>query len=615
MTTYDKIVGADLAALGIHSRQRLLALDETLRAVSARAARARARAASRAPESGALTMFSLEAIYAQRVARAAAGAMGILCTAVLLLALYAPAGDGRHVWMVWSWILDGRGPVIALGVGAVMLVAYSVGGSIARRRFVRALERTSIEDARSANERAEGLLRSIDGPSVTLAVGGFAGPAVLVAAMTWLVGWAMWSHTFYVGLPRPNGYYSDHDFTRAPFLEPLHGVSALIAGIVLAAVALGWVCTRRRGSDWVRALARRHVVPAGAVLAVAAASVTLSFGVEPLRWYNDHNIPGGALRAPVMVAGAIAAFLIAAGGALWLRRRELDRLDDDPRAEPRTRCVEPVLLALGDMFRQRIARMAGGGIALAYTLTLLIVIHDPFGVPLLRDTMGPPGFHWTQWFVSSRTSGPVLAVVLVVAAQLLAARLGDRAFARRVQRLAGDDFGRSSVDLGRRLVQRLDVASVTAGIAGVASLGALFAVVGMTVGDSTWVFLQVHGPRVGKAVSAVLRDCELASGLAAVAALAVGVACAREAQGRRSRWLGMLAHRAIVPLGVVLGVAAGVIGMTMDFGVFDISLPAVERPPLPHELGVVVMATAAAVLVTTGHALRRRRAEHARLES
>ncbi|HEY0987590.1 MAG TPA: hypothetical protein VGD80_11090, partial [Kofleriaceae bacterium] len=104
------------------------------------------------------------------------------------------------------------------------------------------------------------------------------------------------------------------------------------------------------------------------------------------------------------------------------------------------------------------------------------------------------------------------------------------------------------------------------------------------------------------------------NGVSIAAALAVGRACAREGQGRRrSRWLGALAHRAILPLGVAIGIVAGVIGANLDFGVFDISLPAVERPPLVLELGLMAMTSAAALLVTTSYTLRRRRAEHAHL--
>jgi hypothetical protein len=612
MTTFDKLVTSDLAALATQSRQQLPALDETLRAVSARVRRHdRARAA---PD-GRLALFTLEAIYAQRAARAAAGAMGILCTAVLLLALHAPGEHGESTWGVWFWILDRGAQAIALAIVAFMMGAYAAGGAIARGRFVRALGRTSVEDPRAPGERAGGLLRSIDGPSVTLAISGVASPAVLVAVMTWLVGWGWWRHLFYIGPARTNYDYSPHDYTRAPFLDLVHGVTALIVGILLAALFLGWACTRSRGSGWVRALERRLIVPAGAVLAAAAAFAALQLHVQALPWRNDHNIPGSALRAPVMTTAAIAAFLIAAGGALWLRRREHGRVNAHRRAAHRPLTVEPLLLSLADVFRRRIARMAGGSVALAYALTLLIVLHDMFGGRLLRVAIaGAPGFYWTEWFVHGRMSGPVLAIVLVVAAQLLAGRLAGRAFERRLERFPVDDLDRSGVEHGRRLARRLDAVSVAVGIAGLASLAALFAILRMAVDDSMWVFLHAHGPRRATAVAAVLRNCELAVGLAIAAALAVGIVCARERRAqRRSRWLGALGHRAILPFGLIAGIVASVIGADFDFGVFDISLPAVERPPLAHQIGLMVMTTAAALLVTTSYALRRRRDEHARL--
>ena len=294
---------------------------------------------------------------------------------------------------------------------------------------------------------------------------------------------------------------------------------------------------------------------------------------------------------------------------------ERDRLDATLRGEPRSIGAAPALLSLGGVFRQRVARMAGGAVALVHALTLLIVVHDPLGGPALRDSMdGEPGFHWAEWFLYRETSGPVLAIALVAAAHLLASRLAGRAFERRLEAVLADDDSPSAAELGRRLVQRVDAGSVILAIAGVASLATLFAVLGMAVGDSMWVFHQIHGPRSGNAVAAVLRDCVLVDGVSIAAALAVGRACAREGQGRRrSRWLGALAHRTILPLGVAIAIVAGVIGASLDFGVFDISLPAVERPPLGLELGLRAMTVAAALLVTTSYTLRRRSAEHARL--
>lgn len=613
MTTFDKLVSSDLATLAAHSRQRLPAVDDALRAVWAR--RERARAASQAPEAGALALFPVEALFAQRVARAAAGAMGLLCTLVLLVALHAPGRSSRTAWYVWSWLLDRGGPPIAVAITALMMAAYAAGGSIARGRFVRALERAPGDDARVQSDVVARIVRSADGASVALAIGGVVCAAVLVAVMTWLVGWEMWRHSVYLGPSR---------WSRAPFLDEVRALSVALSCVVAAAVALGWACMRPRASGWVRALDRRIVVAAGAMLASATVWVALRLDVSTLRWAFDDNIPSGALRGLVMVTGAIAVFLIAAAAVLRLRRRESDRLDAfllgpprslGPASAPSSPGAEPALLALAGVFRQRIARIAGGAVAVVYALTLLVVIHHPFSAPTLRDSMdGEPGFHWTEWFLYGRGSGPVLAVALVVVAQLLAGRLAGRAFERRLRGLPTDGDGRSAVELGRRLVQRLDGASAALGIAGVVSSVALLAVLGMAVGDSLWVFLQVHGPRSGNAVSAVLRDCVLVSGVSIAAALAVGRACAREGQGHpRSRWLGVLAHRAILPLGVVVGIVAGVIGANLDFGVFDISLPAVERPPLALELGLVAMTAASALLVTTSYTLRRRRAEQARL--
>jgi ABC-type Fe3+ transport system permease subunit len=205
--------------------------------------------------------------------------------------------------------------------------------------------------------------------------------------------------------------------------------------------------------------------------------------------------------------------------------------------------------------------------------------------------------------------------ILVVAAHVIAARLAERALERRLRRvLEPGSRARDPAEDTRRLVRCIDGWSVALGIAGVASTVTLFSIVGLTVGEHFWVFFAAHGPRVSNALAHTLHDAVLGSALGLVAALAMGRACARESASRRSaRWIRALEHRAIVPAGLAVGFIAGYIGLRLEFGVFDISLPAVERPSLALEIALTLMCTTAVLLITAGYTMRRRRAEHARV--
>jgi len=68
-----------------------------------------------------------------------------------------------------------------------------------------------------------------------------------------------------------------------------------------------------------------------------------------------------------------------------------------------------------------------------------------------------------------------------------------------------------------------------------------------------------------------------------------------------------------VPAGLVLGAIAAYVGATVDFGVFDISVPAVHQPAAAVQTALTVLSTSAILLIVIGYTLRRRRAEHERL--
>jgi hypothetical protein len=440
-------------------------------------------------------------------------------------------------------------------------------------------------------------VNAADGWSVGFAIAGVTSVVLVIAVATLVVGWDNWNPFWCFGC----------DPREVLFDDRRRDLGALIGGVLAAALALGAACGRPRWVGWLRAFEHRLVVPAGLVLGALAVYAWATLDVGPIGWDPFDEIPSSPLRTALAVVGALAIFLVSAGGALWWRRRERDRLEAGAEA-PRTPAAEQ-LVSLATVYRQRFARIAGGAVAAGYAVALLVILHQPLGAAADRYTDGS-AFRWREWFVYGRLNRVTLVALIVLIAHVLAGWLAGRAF----ERVLGE--ARPSVDvveLARRRVRRLDGWSVAIGIAGIASVASVFAMLKITVGDSLWVFAQFHGPRSGTAVSRALRDIVAACMLALLAALALGNACGCELRCRRARWLRALEHRATLPAGLILGLIAALIGTTLDFGVFDISLPAIERPSVFMETSQIVMCAAAAVLVAAGYTLRRRRAEQQRL--
>lgn len=587
MTSFDRIVTTDLAALAADSRRLVPAVDDMLRAASDDGRRRGQRAVLR----GELALLSFADVFAHRVGRAAAGGMGVLCALVLLTVLYGPGVDRVSGFNPWWWVLERETVPITVTIAALVLATYAASVSLARRRFERAVRARDAQPAQVPE--AARLVNAADGWSVGFAVAGVTSAVMVVAVATLVVGWDNWNPFWCLGCnPR-----------EALFDDRRRDLGVLIGAVVMAALALGVACARPRWAGWLRALEHRLVVPAGVALGSAAVYAWATLDVGPIGWNPQDEIPSSPLRTALAVGGTLAIFLVSAGGALWWRRRERDRLEACAEA-PRTPAAEQ-LVSLATVYRQRLARIAGGAVAVGYAVALLVVLH-PRGSAVHRYTDGS-AFRWREWFVYGRLNRVTLVVLVVLIAHVLASRLAGRAFERALgeARLSLD-----VVELARRRVRRLDGWSVAIGVAGIASVATVFAMLKMTVGDALWVFAQFHGPRSGGAVRHALHDVEAACMLALLAALAIGNACGCEARFRRARWL---EHRATLPAGLILGLIAALIGTTLDFGVFDISLPAVKRPSVFVETSLIVMCVAAAVLVAASYTLRRRRAEQQRL--
>jgi hypothetical protein len=204
--------------------------------------------------------------------------------------------------------------------------------------------------------------------------------------------------------------------------------------------------------------------------------------------------------------------------------------------------------------------------------------------------------------------------ILVFAAHLIGARIAARVFERRLRILGADCDARARCERAGWLVRGVDAWSVGLGIAGVASVATVFCVVGPSIGTAFWTFFQPHGARVAGVVLQALREVSVAVPIGLAVAFAVGRACARGSEGRRTaRWIRALEHRLILPVGLALGLFAGYAGATVDFGVFDISFPAAGQPPPVVHTALTILSTTSILLITVGYTLRRRRQEHAHI--
>lgn len=591
MSDLDRIVTTDLAALAADSRRQVPAVDNVLRELSRRR-----RRPERAAPAAELALLSFAKVFAHRVGRAAAGAMAIVYTGVLLVVLYGPIVDAERQR---AWLLADDVISIAARGAVLTLVAYAIAVAMAGRWFERALGRSSARDAGLAAGDATGaaarLVRSVDGWSVGLAIAGATSIVTLIGVGTLVVGWDGWDRFWCFGC----------DPEEAIFRDRLHDLTAAIGCIVAAGLALGWVCTRPRGSAWGRAFEHRLVVPAGLVVGAAAVVAWVANGVDR----GDLRPPGvadpaSALRTALTVALALALFGVASGLVLRWRRREGERLEALPEAALVPDESARRLVGLAGVYRLRVARLTAGAVALMYAVALVVVLHDPFGGGRNHDFRA----HWRDWFVFGRLSRGMLVALLMMTAHVVAAHLAGRAFERRLAaRRAGEP-----VELARQLVMRVDGWSVALGIAGLSAVAGVFALLSISVGDSLWVFfLRPHGPRSGGALHQALHDVELVCVFVAASSLAIGRACA--CRSRRPRWLSWLEHPAALPTGVVLGVVTIMVGRGLDFGVFDISLPAVDRPSIGLQVALTAMCATAAVMIVGSYTVRRRRAEQERL--
>jgi hypothetical protein len=602
MTTFDKLVTTDLAALATDSRRQLPAVDDMLRAIDARRP-GEHRDATPVAGFGDLALVRLAGVFAHRAARAAMGAMAVLCTLVLLVALYAPGVDPRDRWpprATWCMrVLDQEAVSLAASVALLMLATYAIAGRLALGWFERILRGPSEDGASLAPTERRRLTGSLDRWSIILGIAGVTCVTTLLGVMAFTLGRERWEV-----------FLNDGPELGTMFTDRLRDLTVAVASVLVAAVLLALACTHPRRARWVGVLEHRATAVMGVVIGLVTMYVGFARDAGPLSPNNDFTTPATALRTALTAAGTFAVFLVTTSVTLRRRRREDLETGDGAACEPGAAS----LVSLAGVFGHRIARMTGGAMAVLCAIALLVVLHNPFGdepIHLTIIDLVDKGVPWhARWLRDGVTIAAVIGI-LVLAAHLIGARIAARVFERSLRTLGAGSDARARAG---RLVRRVDAWSVGLGIAGVASVATLFGVVGPSIGTEFYMFFQPHGARVAHVVLQALREVSVAVPLGLVAAFAVGRACAGGSEGRRgARWVRALEHRLVVPVGLALGLVAGYSGLTVDFGVFDISYPAADQPAAAVQTALTILSTTSILLVTIGYTLRRRRHEHERI--
>jgi hypothetical protein len=289
--------------------------------------------------------------------------------------------------------------------------------------------------------------------------------------------------------------------------------------------------------------------------------------------------------------------------------------DDRPGAEARRNALaeerrrELVLmpLTLAHVFAHRLGRIAAGGMAVAVSALMVLMLADPL---LMR---------FAAWFVPGLNVGMLitLAALAIVGSYVVASWIGEYWFARRM-RLAIktstdayedlEQLAQGPIDIAQRAVRRLDGWSVGLFLAGAGSVvlvfGYLVVIVGTTHDIShAW---SVTGILDTGALQRNLGGLGIAVTMCGLLAFVVGRACACE------QTLTCTIPRALASWTSL--VVAGVVGIVVLYNVFHLMFGIrvgllSERARLALTLGAMV----ATVLPLTWGTLFWRRREQARI--
>jgi hypothetical protein len=283
----------------------------------------------------------------------------------------------------------------------------------------------------------------------------------------------------------------------------------------------------------------------------------------------------------------------------------------DALADERRRELASLPLALAHVFAHRVGRAAAGSVALVAAAAIALVIADPL---LTRIT---------TWMIPGMNITLLVAIagIAVLKAYVIGGWIGERLFERRMREAIAttgdayadlDALGSGPVDVARGMVRRLDRWSVMLAIAGAVTVIPVVGFILFTMAVAypypmMWANLQaVASGAVGDGLGAVV----VATVLAVGGAVVVGRAC--DAEARRAalpRWTAVLGHWAMIPTGVVLGLAAdyGAIRMINEYRISG------AAPDIEPVVGLAVLGVAGVFALSTWAVLWWRRREHARL--
>jgi hypothetical protein len=290
--------------------------------------------------------------------------------------------------------------------------------------------------------------------------------------------------------------------------------------------------------------------------------------------------------------------------------------DDRPGAEARRNALaeerrrELVLmpLTLAHVFAHRLGRIAAGGMAVAVSAVMMLLVFDPL---LMR---------FAAWVVPGLNVGLLitLAALAIIGSYVIASWIGEYWFARRMRIAIAtstdayedlEQLAQGPIDIAQRAVRRLDGWSVGLFLAGAASITLVFGYLVIIVGKThdishAWSIIGILDTG---ALQRNLGGLAIAVTTAGVIALVLGRACARE------QTLASTVPRALASWTSL--VVAGVVGVVVSYNTFHLMF-GVHRVGLLSErarLALTLGATVAIVLPLAWGTLFWRRREQARV--
>lgn len=331
MSSLDTLISGDLAALGEDSRRSPLAIDDALRTTNmyrddlpGAQARRDALADERRRELFMMPL-ALSHVFAHRVARAAAGAVGI----VSALMLVAMMGD-TAVMEAAMWLVPDLGASLLCALAAIaILSSYVIATWIAEGWFARRM-RQAIQTgddpyrdldalARGPVEIARDAVRRVDGISLGLC---FAGITAVTFAFGYLVA--------IVGTVMEIRMASASAFARVVafglLAENLELVAVMLVATAAVAIALGRACRRGKASLIVRVLGHWATLGVAVFVGLGTAFAMLS-ALVTFAW--TRQLPPMEVRYLFALGATFSITGVTAWALLWWRRREHARIGED----------------------------------------------------------------------------------------------------------------------------------------------------------------------------------------------------------------------------------------------------------------------------------------------